>query len=286
MSKKRMIDTKFWSDNYISELDPSEKLLFLYFITNPFTNICGIYEITLKQIALDTGFDKEMIFKILERFSKDGKIYYINGWVCVKNFSKHQILTGSVEIGINKALALVPPEILANIKQLNTDTPHQDTTEGTQSPKLEPELEPELQGEPIYEESPKDTYKTKEKIFNQLGIKYEKPKRSSAQKNAWDIEMVARKIKDMAMEIHRIELYVNKSESGKGWKALKKGIEVLGKDGAIENARFYLNSEKFDKFGADLSIMFSENSINLFLQKDKIKNKNTKNEWWQKGTGI
>lgn len=120
-----MLDTKFWSDNYISELDPSEKLLFLYFITNPFTNICGIYEITLRQIALDTGFDKDMILRILDRFSRDKKIYFVDGWICVKNFTRHQTMTKFIKIGIEKALELVPGKVMASIKEKDSCTPHQ-----------------------------------------------------------------------------------------------------------------------------------------------------------------
>ena len=77
MAKQRMINTKIWSDNYFEELDPTEKLLFLYFLTNIYTNICGIYEIPLKIIAVETGIDKEMVKKILQRFESDKKIFYI-----------------------------------------------------------------------------------------------------------------------------------------------------------------------------------------------------------------
>ena len=63
-----MINTRFWIDDYISHLDPTEKLMFLYFLTNPLTDICGVYEIPLKNIALDTGIDKEMVEKIIKRF--------------------------------------------------------------------------------------------------------------------------------------------------------------------------------------------------------------------------
>ena len=85
-----MVNTRFWDDNYISNLDPIEKLLFLYFLTNTSTNICGVYEIPLKKIANETGIDKEMVEKIIKRFSKEKKIYYQDGWVVIKNFIKHQ----------------------------------------------------------------------------------------------------------------------------------------------------------------------------------------------------
>lgn len=88
--KKRYINTTFWRDNYISNLDPSEKLLFLYLITNPDTNIIGVYQIPLRQISMDTGFEKDTVIKILERFQKDSKVLYQDGWIAIKNFAKNQ----------------------------------------------------------------------------------------------------------------------------------------------------------------------------------------------------
>src|SRR3990167_10309926 len=90
MAKQRMINTRFWDDSYISDLDPIEKLMFLYLLTNAQTNISGIYELSIKKIALDTGIDKEMVQKIIGRFTKDKKVFYVKGWVCIKNFIRHQ----------------------------------------------------------------------------------------------------------------------------------------------------------------------------------------------------
>lgn len=113
MSKQRMIDTKFWDDNYTSNLDPIEKLMFLYFLTNTSTNISGIYEIPLKKIAVETGIEKEMVAKILTRFEKDNKVFYFNGWLCLKNFVKNQNQNSpKVQIGIKNELSLIPRDIM------------------------------------------------------------------------------------------------------------------------------------------------------------------------------
>ncbi len=56
LAKQRIVNTKFWDDSYITRLTPTEKLLFLYLITNPLTNISGVYELPLKRVAFDTGF--------------------------------------------------------------------------------------------------------------------------------------------------------------------------------------------------------------------------------------
>lgn len=108
MAKERYVNTKFWDDNYIVNLDPIEKLLFLYFLTNPLTNIAGVYEITLKRMAFDTGIDKDMIMKILGRFEAAGKVKYSDGWIAIKNFIKHQKKNPKITAGIKNELLKAP----------------------------------------------------------------------------------------------------------------------------------------------------------------------------------
>jgi hypothetical protein len=90
MSKKRYINTVFWNDEYIFDLDPIEKLIFIYLITNPATNIIGAYQIPIKRISIDTGIEKDMCQKIINRFQSDEKLLYNDGWIALKNFAKHQ----------------------------------------------------------------------------------------------------------------------------------------------------------------------------------------------------
>lgn len=112
MAKQRMINTKFWTDSYISELNPSEKLVFVYLLTNPHTDICGVYELPIKYMMLETGLEKEKLIRILKRFAEDHKIYYLNGWVAIVNFAKHQLDNPKVKIGIKAGLERAPKEIL------------------------------------------------------------------------------------------------------------------------------------------------------------------------------
>lgn len=113
----RVVNTRFWIDDYISNLDPVEKLMFLYFLTNPMTDICGVYEIPLKVVAVETGIDRDMVHKIIKRFEKDGKIYYKNGWVGIKNFQKHQSMNPSVKAGIENGLTRAPKELVDKLAQ-------------------------------------------------------------------------------------------------------------------------------------------------------------------------
>ncbi|GAC1413839.1 MAG: hypothetical protein NVSMB66_6450 [Candidatus Doudnabacteria bacterium] len=129
MAKNRIVNTRFWIDDYIGKLDPVEKLLFLYFITSPASDICGVYEIPLKVVAADTGIDMGIVSEILKRFSRDKKIFYTKGWVGVKNFIKHQSLNPKVEAGIKNGLDKAPKELIhrlsigyQGLSHSNTDT--------------------------------------------------------------------------------------------------------------------------------------------------------------------
>jgi hypothetical protein len=112
MSRQRYLDTKFWDDKYIVEKDPIEKLLFIYLLTNPLTNILGIYEISLSRIAFDTGLEKEMVLKILERFEKDNKVKYYEGYIALKNFTKYQANNPKINAGIKSLLKIVPVKLI------------------------------------------------------------------------------------------------------------------------------------------------------------------------------
>lgn len=122
MANKRYIETKFWDDNYIAGLDPSEKLLFLYFLTNPLTKLCGVYELPLRRIAFDTGLHGEMIMNITGRFSKDKKIYYLpEGWVYIKNFVRYQDVNPKIHANIIKSFEELPAAIKAQMNSIDPD---------------------------------------------------------------------------------------------------------------------------------------------------------------------
>lgn len=90
MSKLRSISTAFWSDPFIEDLTPSEKLIFIYLITNDKTNMLGIYEVSMRKISFETGVDKATVQKALEGFERLGKVRYTNNYVVLINYLKHQ----------------------------------------------------------------------------------------------------------------------------------------------------------------------------------------------------
>lgn len=68
MAIYRNIQMTFWTDsNIVDNFTPEDRYFYLYILTNPHTNLCGCYEISLKQISDETGYTKEVVEKLLER---------------------------------------------------------------------------------------------------------------------------------------------------------------------------------------------------------------------------
>lgn len=113
--KARLINTKFWSDTFISELNPLDRYLFLYFLTNEHTNIAGVYELPLKTISFETGMEIDMLKKMLKRLTS--RIMYIDGWVCIKNFQKNQSQSEDVKTGINREMSNIPESVRLKLEK-------------------------------------------------------------------------------------------------------------------------------------------------------------------------
>lgn len=115
MAKQRIVNTRFWDDSYIARLDPSAKLVFLYLLTNPLTTIAGVYELSLKRAAFDTGLAAKEISAVLSQLETDKKIVRQDDWIGIVNFIKHQSLNPKVRQGIIAELERVPSELIERL---------------------------------------------------------------------------------------------------------------------------------------------------------------------------
>lgn len=76
MAKYRQVHTTFWDDGFVLDLTPEEKYFYLYLMTNGNTTQCGIYELPYRVIEMHTGYNRETVQKLLQRFVDYGKIIY------------------------------------------------------------------------------------------------------------------------------------------------------------------------------------------------------------------
>ena len=121
MSVQRYINASFWDDEFITELDPSEKLLYMYLLTNPLTNIAGVYKITIKRICFDTGFNSNTVLHILDKFKENGKVFKFDEYIVIKSWCKYQSWETSPKIkqGIIKTLKSLSDDLLQFLYSIN-----------------------------------------------------------------------------------------------------------------------------------------------------------------------
>lgn len=114
--KQRMLNTSFWSDPWIvDELNPLDRYLFLYFLTNERTNLAGIYELSIRTMANETGIEQEEIKRMLTRL--ESRVIYENGWVMLRKAIKHQnFKSPKIQQGIDDILKQVPQELIGYVE--------------------------------------------------------------------------------------------------------------------------------------------------------------------------
>lgn len=76
MAVYRQVYITFWQDEFILELTPEEKYFYLYLMTNSKTSQCGIYQLPIKVMEMELGYNRDTIIKLIERFEQYGKIAY------------------------------------------------------------------------------------------------------------------------------------------------------------------------------------------------------------------
>ena len=75
MAIYRNVQLSFWTDNKVEDdFTPEDKYFYIYLLTNPQTNICGCYEVSYSQMTRQTGYNKDTIIRLLERFDKVHKV--------------------------------------------------------------------------------------------------------------------------------------------------------------------------------------------------------------------
>ena len=75
----RNVHITYWSDpKIIDDFTPEDRYFYIYLLTNPHTNLCGCYEISMKQMSDETGYSKETIEKLLVRFHEVHRVSEYN----------------------------------------------------------------------------------------------------------------------------------------------------------------------------------------------------------------
>ena len=122
----RKVHVTFWRDEFVESLTPEQKFFYLYLLTNDRTTQCGIYEITIKQMCYDTGYNDDTIKKLILYFINTGKVRYSEHTkeMALKNWGKYNDSNSpKVRACIDKELLKVKDRVLIQyIYSMHTHT--------------------------------------------------------------------------------------------------------------------------------------------------------------------
>ena len=85
------VATRFWTDEKIINLDPETKVLYLYCLSSPHSNMAGFYRLPKAYIQADLGLSKEQLDKGFNKLLDKGLIKYCerSSIILITNYFKY-----------------------------------------------------------------------------------------------------------------------------------------------------------------------------------------------------
>jgi len=100
----RNISLSFWTDSKVDDdFTPEDKYFYLYLLTNPHTTISGCYEVSMKQMCRETGYNEDSVTRLLDRmehqhgvvqYSRETKEVLIVNWAKYNWTTSEKMLSG------------------------------------------------------------------------------------------------------------------------------------------------------------------------------------------------
>jgi len=89
MSSYRQIHSKIWKDDWFLELEPTNKLFFIYLFSNESASLAGIYELSIRVMSFESGLTMPEIRDAFKIFSDAQKAHYQDGVVWIHKLRKY-----------------------------------------------------------------------------------------------------------------------------------------------------------------------------------------------------
>lgn len=87
----RSVQTRMWrEDEWFENLDTEARLFWIYLFTNPSSSPAGIFRLTMRTMANESGIPFDRSCELMERFAADKKAYYNGGIVWIVNMRRLQ----------------------------------------------------------------------------------------------------------------------------------------------------------------------------------------------------
>ena len=117
---ERRKDTGFWNHPFVQRLPPMAKLLLDYLWTGPDCNQAGLYYLTTKTIAFDTGIDEKEIPELMKLLEPKVRWWPEINLIWPKTFLKRQGRSPKFLVAVGRCLENINhPDIVAEFLDFN-----------------------------------------------------------------------------------------------------------------------------------------------------------------------
>lgn len=108
MGKRTWIDSDIWSDT--EDLNQTEKVFYLYLLTNSQRNIAGYYKINIRYTAFDLQMTPKEVLGLLTKDTKYWEYDLMSSQVLIPKFTRYNIVKSKQQIcKLNAELATLKP---------------------------------------------------------------------------------------------------------------------------------------------------------------------------------
>ena len=116
------IDSKFWTDDKVTEMSPNARYLMMYLLTTPHRNMLGCYRLPKSYVMEDTGLTIERFTEAWSELLETGMVKYDDKtkMVLVCNFLKYNPIENQnqVKAAISKVEELHKTTLLSDIAEI------------------------------------------------------------------------------------------------------------------------------------------------------------------------
>jgi len=121
--KIRCIEVDLWESRWFKTLSKDAKYLYLFLLSNPRANICGVYQIMVEAIEFQTGLTD--VEKILAELTTKNEVFKVDDWLIILRYPSFQSWRTSWAIGLRMVAEIeeLPKEIRNLIIQYDYQYP-------------------------------------------------------------------------------------------------------------------------------------------------------------------
>ena len=132
MEIRRYLNTRLWRDSWFESLNANEKFVYIYLLTNPSTNMLGIYNLSIRRIAYDCNLNEQTTRRCIKKLEEALKIIYCKGYIIIPDWISQNAMNPSMKQSAMKDFdklpdevrSELPPQLLSAIQKMRPRTAH------------------------------------------------------------------------------------------------------------------------------------------------------------------